>query len=178
MLRVLVHSPSRTLSRALVLLLESLGFQGQEGAEPAPEVAVWNVCAQSIVPPPPVPTLAVITFGDERDLLELLSLGYRGYLSPEEAPAKLAEAIRAVHAGDVWAERRILARAVVAPRAQAHLSLREAQVMNLLSLGHSNKQIAAQLGLAEGTVKAHVSALLEKHGAKNRVELALKKTSW
>ncbi len=55
------------------------------------------------------------------------------------------------------------------------LSARQQEILRLLSLGRSNKQIAEQLGLATGTVKQHMYALFRKLGVSNRTELALVK---
>ena len=53
------------------------------------------------------------------------------------------------------------------------LSLREQEVAQLLARGNSNKEIARQLEITERTVKAHVSAMLEKLGARDRLQLSL-----
>jgi two-component system nitrate/nitrite response regulator NarL len=53
------------------------------------------------------------------------------------------------------------------------LSVREVDVVNLLSNGSSNKVIARELGISEATVKVHVKAILRKTGARNRTEVAL-----
>ena len=58
-------------------------------------------------------------------------------------------------------------------RAVEALSSREGAVLALLAQGYSNKEIAAHLFLAEGTVKNHVSAILQKIGARDRTQAAL-----
>ena len=56
------------------------------------------------------------------------------------------------------------------------LTQKEERILNLLSLGQSNKQIASTVFLAEGTVKNYVSRIMEKLHARSRIELALRVT--
>lgn len=59
------------------------------------------------------------------------------------------------------------------PRVHEHLTRRQASVVDLLSRGKSNKQIARDLGVTEGTVKAHLAVIFEKLGLYTRVEVAV-----
>ena len=98
------------------------------------------------------------------------------------APAEFKQAIRLVHSGEVWAPRRVLANFIervtasaaarqIKPRDGQIISRRQRQVLGLLAVGSSNREIAGQLGLTERTVKAHVAELLRKIGAPNRIAL-------
>lgn len=78
--------------------------------------------------------------------------------------------MRSLLTGEVWAERHIVAQALT-PLNTPQLTPKEAQVMSLLNLKLSNKEIAHRLGNSEATIKSHVSAILDKFGAKNRLDL-------
>lgn len=103
------------------------------------------------------------------------------------APADIVAAIQAVHAGDgslspaiarrlitlVAGDPDTAARQQRARRRLASLTPREQQVAAAIAQGHSNADIAAQLHMSVATVKAHVSRLLAKLNAENRVQIAL-----
>ena len=105
----------------------------------------------------------------------------------DTAPAGIVAAIQAVHAGDgslspaiarrlialVAGDPGTAARQEQARRRLASLTPREHQVTAAIAQGHSNADIAAQLHMSLATVKAHVSRLLAKLGAENRVQIAL-----
>lgn len=176
MLKVSVHSASRVVAEALAKLIAEIGYVVVNGSDAPPDVAVWSVHTRPFPKPPPsCPALAVVTFTEDDELAELLSLGYRGYHLPDSSPHHLKEAIHAVHAGEVWAARRIVVHAFNLPA--PNLTPRQSEVIQLIRSGYSNKRIAAQLSMSEKTVKAHVSAVLEKFGVKNRMELVLKDLS-
>lgn len=113
----------------------------------------------------------------------LLSHGVDGYANTYIQPELLPEVVSTVSRGDIWTGpelmqsllKRLLARQAPAldPALQWQLSSREQQVLDLLIQGLSNKQIARQLAITERTVKAHVSAILEKSGVRDRIELIL-----
>ena len=64
------------------------------------------------------------------------------------------------------------------PLCRNGLTRREAQVLNWLRIGYTNKQIAGQLGISAGTVRAHVSHILDKLHVRNRTAAAEKATKW
>ncbi|MBV0933164.1 response regulator transcription factor [Marinobacterium sp. A346] len=114
----------------------------------------------------------------------LLRHGVSGYANTYIQPELLPELVASVMRGDVWAGpevmqgllKRLLDRQepVLRPADDWHLSGREQEVLALLAQGLSNKLIARQLEITERTVKAHVSAILEKSGVHDRIELILK----
>ncbi|GAA0690191.1 hypothetical protein GCM10009104_16060 [Marinobacterium maritimum] len=114
----------------------------------------------------------------------LISRGVEGYANTYIQSDLLPEVVRAVSQGEIWTGhelmqgllKRLLARQgpVTDPEKEWHLSTREQQVLDLLAQGQSNKQIARQLDITERTVKAHVSAILEKSGVRDRIELILR----
>jgi DNA-binding NarL/FixJ family response regulator len=91
------------------------------------------------------------------------------------------EAIDAVTSGNIWAPRRLLSKLIdrllkvrdsSLTNASPHLTDREHQVLELILLACSNREIATQLGIEERTVKAHVGRLMRKTGTENRTQLS------
>ena len=88
-----------------------------------------------------------------------------------------------VTSGSIWAPRRLLSklidRLLTVPDANPastnpYLTARERQVLELILLARSNREIARQLGIEERTVKAHVGSLMRKTGVDNRIELSMR----
>jgi len=133
-----------------------------------------------------IKVLVLTTFDDDERIFDALKAGAAGYLLKDTPSEQLAEAIDTVHRGEsylqpsiaskVVAEFSRLSRAARPRREQLvePLSLREEEVLRWLSQGMSNKEIASQLNLAEGTVKNHVSNILGKMGVQDRTQAALR----
>jgi DNA-binding NarL/FixJ family response regulator len=136
---------------------------------------------------PEVRVVALTTFDDDEDVFEALRAGALGYLLKDVSSDKLVEAIRAAAKGESFLQPSVAAKVVNeftrlaethTPTALAEapietLSEREVQVLRLLASGASNKEIAAALNLAEGTVKNHVTSVLGKLGVRDRTRAAL-----
>lgn len=123
----------------------------------------------------PIPPKVVIltSFLENDGLRQALNLGASGYLLKHAGPSALLDGIRAAVRGEVPldpAAVRLLTQP--APEA-ARLTPKEREVLSLIAQGLSNKAIAATLGIAEKTVKTHVSSLLAKLGQKSRTQMAL-----
>jgi DNA-binding NarL/FixJ family response regulator len=105
--------------------------------------------------------------------------GVAGYLLKDVEPAGLVRAIRTVHAGESLLHPAVAARlmqevAAAGDRAGPEsLTPREREVVGLIARGLSNKRIALELGIAEKTVKTHVSSILGKLGLDDRTQVAL-----
>jgi DNA-binding CsgD family transcriptional regulator len=168
-LKVAVHSGHKLLQASLEQLVVSSGFCAAP-IEHA-DVALWELCSCtfSFPVPPPLPTLAII-YADDRHALEVLRLGYRGYLQQTSGQRQLREALLAVRRGEVWSERHILSKALDT-RNTPHFTEREREVLALVSSGLSNKEIAQRLKITENTVKGYVSKLLDKLEVKNRTAM-------
>lgn len=132
-----------------------------------------------------VPTAGVImltTFGEDDFIRRALEDGANGFLLKADDPRELLNGVRAVGAGGAYLSPRVAARVIAGLRAHRtvrhdrrldDLTEREREVLAGIGAGLSNAEIAARLHLVEGTVKAHVSAVLAKLGARNRVEAAI-----
>lgn len=130
--------------------------------------------------------IILTTFDDDAYVFDGLRAGALGYLLKDVSGAELAEAIRKVAGGGaliepsvarkVLAEFARLAEPLSSPveRLPEPLSERELEVLRLLAHGASNRQIAGQLYLAEGTVKNYISSIFDKLGVADRTQAALK----
>ncbi|WP_372342847.1 response regulator [Paeniglutamicibacter sp. ZC-3] len=134
----------------------------------------------------PGTAVAMLTvFGEDEYIDAALKVGVSGFLLKASAPQELIAGVKAVASGAAYLSPRVARRVVdrlravdvgapqVARAAVAQLSARETDVLILLGAGYSNAQIGARLHLTEGTVKGHVSAILLKLGAVNRVQAAV-----
>ena len=135
---------------------------------------------------PGVRVLALTTFDDDEDVFAALRAGAVGYLLKDVSADRLVEAVTAAARGESVLQPSVAAKVLArfaqlddAPRPRpqplvAPLSGRELDVLRLLADGHSNREIAAALFLAEGTVKNHVTTVLGKLGARDRTQAALR----
>jgi len=124
------------------------------------------------------PSTAVVvltSFRDNTRVVEAMRAGAVGYLLKDCEPTELFAAIRAASRGDSPIDARI-ARALLpsaTPSARDTLSTREAQVLRLITRGLSNKQIGAELGIAERTVKVHVGNVFRRIDVADRTSAAM-----
>jgi DNA-binding NarL/FixJ family response regulator len=130
------------------------------------------------------PAILLTTFDDDIALLNGIRLGAKGYLLKDVSLAKLTEAIRLVASGGtmispVVTERLLQGLKNSAPGAtpeycEEQLTLRETEILRLMTGGYSNREIASALDLSEGTVKNHVSNILGKLHVRDRTRAVLK----
>jgi two-component system nitrate/nitrite response regulator NarL len=131
------------------------------------------------------PIVMLTTSADERDVVESLQGGARGYLLKDMEPDALISALESIVGGQTVVAPEltgVLAKAVRGDsaglfsgsrRAVADLTPRESEILCLLAEGQSNKLIARNLGISDGTVKLHVKAILRKLEVHSRVEAAV-----
>jgi DNA-binding NarL/FixJ family response regulator len=135
---------------------------------------------------PDIPVLVLTTFDDDANLFGALRAGAAGYLLKDVSSDTLASAIHAATRGESFLQSTVTGRVVAAfarlmesggPQAEAlvlPLSPRERGILSLLATGASNKEIADRLCLAEGTVKNHVTNILNKLEVRDRTQAALR----
>lgn len=168
---------------------------GQEALERAlalrPDVVLMDVqmprlngvaaTAQISAALPATRVIILTTFDYDEYVFDGIKAGARGYLLKDTPATELLAAIRRVHAGESIIQPSVATRMIAefsqrraAPQQSEYepLSERERDVLRLIAEGRSNKEIAAALVLAEGTVKNHVSTILDKLHVANRTHAA------
>jgi DNA-binding NarL/FixJ family response regulator len=135
---------------------------------------------------PDCKVIVLTTFDDDDSVFDGIRAGAVGYLLKDAPTEKLYEAIRAAAHGESFLQPSIAAKVVSEfsrlsnrPSAETSsltetLSEREIEVLRLVGSGFSNKQIAAQLFIAEGTVKNHITSIFGKLEVTDRTQAALK----
>lgn len=129
------------------------------------------------------PTTKVIIYtahGEYDRIMDAIDLGIQGYLLKQSDCSDIINSIRVVYNGGTCLEPDIATKLLARMRDRDEqkavenvLSKREIQVLNLLALGKTNRDIANSLYISERTVKFHVSSILEKLHVRNRTEAAL-----
>lgn len=135
---------------------------------------------------PEIRTLVLTTFDDDETIRKALDSGADGYILKEMEDAQVISAVKGVYAGmsifggEVY--HRMFSQfsdhdrdlsSVLSEKDGMSFSGREHDILRLVAQGYDNKEIAAELYLAEGTVRNQVSRLLDKLNLKDRTQLAV-----
>ncbi len=134
-----------------------------------------------------IKVIVLTTFDDDETVFDGLRAGAVGYLLKDVSSEKLIEAIQAAYNGDYFLLPSITAKVVsefskISKPIRKHndemmpdpLSPREIEILRVVATGASNKEIAEQLYISEGTVKNHLSSILGKLGVRDRMQAILK----
>lgn len=128
---------------------------------------------------PSTKVIVLTSFADDEKVFAAVRAGAAGYLLKDVRPQELGEAIRTVSRGDALLHPAVAAKLMHEfahadkPAGSQALTDRETDVLRLISGGRSNKEIALELGVAEKTVKTHVSSILQKLHLADRTQAAL-----
>ncbi len=129
---------------------------------------------------PSTEVIALTSFADDEKVFTAIRSGATGYLLKDVQPNDLVKAVLAADRGEVQLHpevAKLLMHEVMAPAKEAdsldELTEREREVLGLLGLGMSNKEIAYKISVSEKTVKAHVSSILNKLNLPGRTHAAL-----
>nr|WP_296069943.1 response regulator transcription factor [uncultured Actinoplanes sp.] len=157
------------------IALLDIRMPGLDGLAAAAELAVVA---------PDVAVIILTTFDEDEYVAQALATGASGFLLKAADPRELILGVRSVADGAAFLSPRIARRVISrwgdgvarsrAARARLEqVTAREREVLALVGRGLSNHEIARSLSVAEGTVKAHVSAILLRLGLSNRVQAAV-----
>jgi DNA-binding NarL/FixJ family response regulator len=119
-----------------------------------------------------VKVLVLTTYEGDEDIYQALVAGAAAYIIKGMPHELLLQGIRSVQQGQVYLPAEI-SRAVRQRTDNDELSAREREVLRLMASGNSNRAIAEQLGVTEGTVKCHVGVILSRLGVKDRTQAVL-----
>ena len=197
-IRILLADDHDVVRRGLTALLDgSEGFavvaaaaDGEEAVtlagEHQPDVVLMDLsmpgvdgieATRRLIAERPESRVVVLTsFSDRERILDALDAGAVGYLLKDAEPDELLRGIAAAARGESPLAPKA-AKAVLSARAEsrpaAELTAREQEVLALLAEGLANKQIARRLGIAEKTVKAHLTSVFQSIGVTDRTQAAL-----
>lgn len=125
--------------------------------------------------------LVLTTFDDDEYVAQAMQYGAKGYLLKDTPSEELAAAIRAVHKGYTHLGPGLFEKAIAKvtppppspPASWDDLTPREQEVLRLIAAGASNREIATRLYISEGTVKNHVTRILNQLGLRDRTQAAI-----
>jgi DNA-binding NarL/FixJ family response regulator len=151
----------------------------------SPKIGGIEVIASIKHESPDTKPLMLSAARDEAMIMEGLKAGAKGYLSKDATASDLFRAIHALYEGDVWIERKLIAKFIdgVAiadfqtqrpkDRAKEGLTPREREVLRCLTKGWTNKEIAGDLFISEKTVKSHLNNIFKKLNVSRRLQAIL-----
>jgi DNA-binding NarL/FixJ family response regulator len=137
--------------------------------------ASGEICRKTAAKP-----LILTTFDDEEYVLEAIKNGARGYLLKNTPPDRIRDSIKFVHSGGTVMQDKMLDavknelnRGSTGRIDRSLFSDRELEVIEYIAAGLSNKEIGKKLFISEGTVKNHVTSILDKTGLEHRTQIAI-----
>ena len=136
---------------------------------------------------PHIAVLILTTFDDDDFVIEAIKYGANGYLLKNIPPDQIIEGIRAVYAGNILMHPEIAKKiggflqarsqssnsSVDQTMSQQGLTAMEQSIVQQIANGHSNKEIARELFLSEGTIKNYISVILSKLELRDRTQIAI-----
>lgn len=154
------------------IVLLDIKMPGMDGVE---------VCRRVRAQFPDTSVIALTTFMDEKFVRECIQAGARGYVLKDVERFQLKQILRTVASGESVIDPKVVGQVahhlqegtVRHEGSKGDLTPQQLTILRLISQGFSNKQIGAQISLSENTVKSYVQDLLQKMGARNRVEAAM-----
>lgn len=129
----------------------------------------FQVVTELIESDPKARIIIITTYDGDEDIRRSLKAGAKAYLLKDSPRQEIWNTIRLIHAGQSSMSPAVAAK-IAENFSKPELSTREKEVLQLMALGKSNKEIGVNLCIAEGTVKAHVKSILCKLDAMGRTE--------
>ena len=194
---VFLTTRSQPIPRWVEAFPEALMLCGPNANSPDPEslrnaTVIWlHVAQEGVIGDdwvsgiaaiaPQVPIVVLSNVPDDTQGMAVLGAGASGYCSALSLPIVLRQVAGVVLHGGLWVGPQLMRRLMQGLAARQHgpepaleiLSQRERQVAEAASRGSTNKEIARTMGITERTVKAHLSAVFDKLGVRDRMQLSL-----
>lgn len=137
--------------------------------------ATAEICVKTAAKP-----LILTTFDDDEFIIGAIKNGARGYLLKNNPPDKIKDAIKQVHGGNTVIQGDVLDKLKEELEADKSSKIdktlfteRELEIMHLISKGLSNREIAGEAFISEGTVKNYITSILNKTGLQHRTQIAI-----
>lgn len=148
-----------------------------------PDVNGLDALPQIHAKSPGTNVLILPGYPEDDFIVKALRRGAKGFLSKTLTRAEIVKAIRVTHAGEIWVERKMLTQTlegllqkvddVAPPETREALTDREREIVKWVIQGMTNKEVAAQLGISDNTVKTHLSNIFGKLKISHRLQLLL-----
>lgn len=125
---------------------------------------------------PNAQVVVLTSFSDQRRIVEAVDAGALGYVLKDAEPEEIVRAVRAAARGESPLDPRVARSLLEVRRAGSHevaLTPREREVLECIAEGLPNKHIARRLGIAEKTVKTHLTSVFQRIGVTDRTQAAL-----
>ncbi len=156
------------------IVLLDLKMPGIDGIE---------VCRRICALYPSTAVIALTTYAEEKLARECLQAGAKGYVLKDVEKFQLKQILRTVASGESVVDPKIVSQLAYQPqeesgkhkpsRFRGELTEQQRTILSFIAQGFSNKEIGSQMVLSENTIKSYIQDLLQKMGARNRVEAAM-----
>lgn len=158
------------------LIIMDLGLPGMNGIEATKKIKSFNKDIKVVI---------LTSHNDEQEVLNSLKAGANAYCSKEINPKRLTQVVHSVLEGAAWfdpsishivlqAATKVQENDASKPERDYGLTIRERQILKLITEGYSNFDIAKELFVSINTTKAHVASILQKLEVDDRLQAALK----
>lgn len=198
MIKVLIVDDHELLRAGLELIFETAAdievvgtaADGQDGLEKVralkPNLVLTDIrmpkldgialIKQLHIETPNLPVVVLTTFDDQKPIQQAMQLGAKGFLLKDADKDTILNVIRGAIKGETFIEPRIAGKAFAAssPESEIDLSPREHQILTEVAEGYHSKEIAADIGVSERTVKSHLTSIYNKLGVFSRAEAVAK----
>ncbi len=138
-----------------------------------PDITGAELAKKMLKQKPETPILMLTAYESEEDLWRAVKAGVKGYLSKEAGIDEICHALQTISNGGTYFPEKFARMLALRGRRQ-ELTKREMEILELLGLGSSNKEIMTSLNLSHSTVRNHVSNLLAKLDTQDRTQAVVK----
>lgn len=139
-----------------------------------PDIDAATIVSQLKKEKPSIKIVCLSSFDSPYEIDELLALGISGYITKTISPEELFRAMEKISKGGFYIDKELKKTLASSANKLPHLTAREVEIVHLLAMGLSNKEIATRLNISKSTVKTHLKNIMDKLSVKNRAEIVYK----